>query len=86
MDVIFFPVFGWKGYLPRTRISFQGFFSGRFGSYANYGLFVFLFFYANVTVLMVRMTVPKSHRLEVSQRSTSDEFPSRVIIGNCRLF
>ena len=35
---------------------------------------------------MVRMTVPKSHRLEVSQRSTSDEFPSRVIIGNCRLF
>ena len=29
--------------------------------------------------------VPKSYRLEVRPRSISDEFPSQVIIRNCRL-
>ena len=30
--------------------------------------------------------VPKPYWLEVRLRRTSNEFPSRVIIGNCRLF
>ena len=34
---------------------------------------------------LLRRVVPKSYRLEVRSRSTSNEFPSRVIIGNCRL-
>ena len=40
---------------------------------------------ALITLYQLKTVVPKSYRLEVRPRSTSNEFPSRVIIGNCRL-
>ena len=40
---------------------------------------------ALITLYQLKTVVPKSYRLKVRPRSTSNEFPSRVIIGNCRL-